>query len=416
MKILLVNAGSSSLKSSLYDFEELPEFPVAPLWQGQIDWHLSSGKSEFQVNVITGPSYHAIQATIDRTQDSQQLLQLLWSGATAVLDSPHNIDLVGHRVVHGGDIYQTAVWIDQEVQTNIDRLSQFAPLHNPANLAGIQLVQKLFGDVRQVAVFDTAFHSQLPAAANVYPLPYHYWQQGIKRYGFHGISHQYCGHRAAQLLGKNLADLRLIVCHLGNGCSLSAIHGGHSIDTTMGFTPLDGLMMGTRSGSIDPGILLHLMRTEHLNHQDLELLLNQHSGFLGLSGVSADLPDVQAAMAAGNAQAQLAFDVFIHCLRRQLGSMLASLGWVDAIIFTAGIGEHSPAVRAATCHGWDFLQLELNQELNALLCSPSALAANGDTDISSPHSAVRLFVIHSQENWAILHECWRLHHNASIGQ
>jgi acetate kinase len=409
MKILLINAGSSSLKSSLYDFDELPEFPIAPLWQGQIDWHLSSGKSEFRVNVMNGHSYHTIQATIDRPQDSQQLLQLLWSGATAVLASPQDIDLVGHRVVHGGDIYQTAVWIDQEVLTNIDRLSQFAPLHNPANLAGIKLVQQLCGNVRQVAVFDTAFHSQLPAAARVYPLPYHYWQQGIKRYGFHGISHQYCSHRAAQLLGKNLADLRLIVCHLGNGCSLSAIQDGHSIDTTMGFTPLDGLMMGTRSGSIDPGILLHLMRQEHLDADALEILLNQHSGFLGLSGVSADLRDVQAAMATGNPQAQLAFDVFIHCLRRQLGSMLASLGGVDAIVFTAGIGEHSPAVRAATCHGWDFLRLELDRELNDLLCSPSALAAKGDTDISTPDSTVRLLVIHSHEDWGILQESCHLY-------
>jgi acetate kinase len=410
MKIVIVNAGSSSLKVSLYEVDQLPEQPALPQWQGQVDWNHQSGKSEFQVKTTTSSSYQVVQDTIDRFCDTKQLLLLLWTGQTAVLESPQEIDVVGQRVVHGGDIYYESVWIDEMVAANIDRLSKFAPLHNPANLAGITAVTELCHDVRQIAVFDTAFHRHLSPAASVYPLPHRYLTQGIKRYGFHGTSHQYCSHRAAQILGKDLAELRLISCHLGNGCSLAAIQGGQSIDTTMGFTPLEGLMMGSRSGSIDPGILIHLMRTESLGADDLERMLNSQSGLLGLSDVSADLRQVQMAVAVGNQQAQLAMDVYIHRLRSEMGAMLASLGGVDALIFTAGVGENSASIRAAASQGWDFLGMQLDQALNNRLDNAAALQAIGDTDIATPDSAVRILVIHTQEDWVMVQECWQLIH------
>src|SRR5258708_16797027 len=234
-------------------------------------------------------------------------------------------------------------------------MAVFAPLHNRLELDGIALMEKSCGDIRQIAVFDTGFHSDLPDAAAIYAGPYEWAQQGIRKFGFHGINHQYCAGRAAQILGKNLADLKLITCHLGNGCSLAAIRGGKSIDTTMEFNPLNRLMMGTRSGSVDPGILTYLMREKKLDGKELDELLNTKSGLLAVSGVSADMREVIAAMQSANKRAQLAFDIFVHRLSAGLGSMLAALNGADAIIFTAGIGENSPEGRAATCGNFSFL-------------------------------------------------------------
>jgi acetate kinase len=282
----------------------------------------------------------------------------------------------------------------------IKKMAAFAPLHNRAELEGITQIEKLCGRVAQVAVFDTGFHASLPEEAFVYPGPYDWVKKGIRKFGFHGINHQYCAGRAAQLLRKSLGELKLVTCHLGNGCSLAAIRGGVSIDTTMGFTPLDGLMMGTRSGSVDPGILTYLMRADRLGAKVLDDLLNSKSGLLGISGVSGDMRKVVAAMKKGNARAKLAFDIFVHRLRSGIASMTAALNGLDALVFTAGIGENSAEVRAAACANLGFLGVAVDAAKNS--SSPM------EQDISLPDSAVRVLVIEAQEDWAIARECWKL--------
>ncbi|HEY9647801.1 MAG TPA: acetate kinase, partial [Chroococcidiopsis sp.] len=366
MKILVLNAGSSSLKSCLYDITGDRLSPIAspPLWQGTVDWTHQQGVAELTVKTVSGVRWSKALHDASRQTVTAHLLETLWSGETQVIASQAAIDIVGHRVVHGGRDYQTSTRITPVVKEAIARLAKFAPIHNPVNLEGIEACEALLGDVPQVAVFDTAFHAHLPLAAKVYPGPYEWIEQGIQRYGFHGISHQYCAERAAQLLGRSLDELRLIVCHLGNGCSLSAIRNGHSVDTTMGFTPLEGLMMGTRSGSVDPGILIHLLRQEGYTADQLDQLLNRQSGIKGLSGVSEDVRTLLEAIASGNSRAQLALDVFIHRLRSCIGAMLPSLGGLDALVFTAGIGENSALVRAAACEGFGFLGIAVDPDKN----------------------------------------------------
>ncbi len=404
MKILVLNAGSSSQKSCLYDLaESLPDAPPAPLWEAQLDWTHEEGKVELTVKTQQDTERQEQLESDSRLSDTQRMLETLWAGDTKVIDQPNQIDAVGHRVVHGGEQYASSTLITPDVKAAISDLSAFAPLHNPVNLDGIKIVEQILGtDIPQVAMFDTAFHRQMPEAASIYPGPYEWVRQGIRRYGFHGTSHQYCAERAAQLLGKPLSELKLIVCHLGNGCSLSAVQDGRSIDTTMGFTPLDGLMMGTRSGSVDPGILIHLMRQKDYSADDLDRLLNKQSGLKGLSGLSGDMRQIETAIADGNSQAQLAYDVFIHRLRSCIGSMLMSLNGLDGLVFTAGIGEHSAPVRQSVCTGLDFLGIQLDSQKNEN--HPK------DADIATPNSKVRIFVIHTQEDWAIARDTWQVLH------
>ncbi|MFM2431206.1 MAG: hypothetical protein RLZZ511_2419 [Cyanobacteriota bacterium] len=393
MKILVLNAGSSSQKSCLYDLSDpLPHQPPDPLWSAEIDW----AAAKLQVKTASGKTDVIQLPSPDRRAGMQQMLQTLWSGNTQTIADQAAIAAVGHRVVHGGEYYQQTVRIDTQVKSTIASLIPLAPAHNPANLEGIELVETLLGAaVPQFAVFDTAFHSQIPDAAAIYPGPYAWVEAGIRRYGFHGISHAYCADRAAQLLGP---DRRLINCHLGNGCSLAAIRNGRSIDTTMGFTPLEGLMMGSRSGSVDPGILLYLMREPDYDAAKLDQLLNQQSGLKGLSGISHDLRQVQAAMQAGNQQAQLAWDVYIHRIRSGIGAMLMSLGGLDALIFTAGVGEHNAALRSAVCQGLEFLGIRLDEGLNQ--------TGKGDRNIATTDSLVNILVLHTQEDWQIARSCW----------
>jgi acetate kinase len=328
------------------------------------------------------------------------LLNSLWSGETQAISGPSAIDVVGHRVVHGGPQYFEPSIVTAKVKSAIESISVFAPLHNRAELEGMEIVAKLLGAVPQIAVFDTGFHRTMPLSAATYPGPYDWFEQGIRRYGFHGINHQYCAQRAAQLLGKNLNSLKLVTCHLGNGCSLAAIVDGRSVDTTMGFTPLEGLMMGTRSGSVDPGILTYLVRQRHLSGQQLDEILNQKAGLLGISGISSDMRKILAASKKGHERAKLALDIYVHRLRSGIGAMIAVLGGVDALVFTAGVGENSPEVRAAVCENFAFLDLRLDQGKNAQ--SPV------DEDISAPDATVRILVIHAQEDWMIARECWNL--------
>lgn len=400
MKILVLNAGSSSQKSCLYELgDELPNQPPQPLWEAKVDWTHHQDVAEIEVKTQHGATLKA-ESSGDRATVIAQMLDSLWSGETQVIEQPSDIDGVGHRVVHGGQDYRESVRVTAEVKAAIARLAIFAPVHNPANLEGIDAIENALGSVPQIAVFDTAFHSALPLETKVYPIPYKWFEQGIQRYGFHGISHRYCADRAAQLLHRDLSDLRLITCHLGNGCSLAAIRDGHSVDTTMGFTPLEGLMMGARSGSIDPGILIHLLRQEGFNADTLDQMLNQESGLKGVSGVSADMRRIRAAIEQNNPRANLAFDVYIHRLRAQIGAMLPSLGRLDALVFTAGVGENSPDVRASACQGFEFLGLKLDDAKN--IDNPK------DQDIATPESTVRVLVIQTQEDWAIAQECWQI--------
>jgi acetate kinase len=399
MKILVLNSGSSSQKSCLYEIgETLPLDPPVCLWEGKIEWESEAG------TVVVTNSHGVVQRervrVSSREQAVEHLLSTLWNGTTQSLASAAEIDVVGHRIVHGGPRYEEPVLITPEVKSAIAGASAFAPLHNAAELEGMAIIEKLLVAVPQIAVFDTGFHQKMPPPAAVYPGPYEWFTGGIRRYGFHGINHQYCATRAAQLLRRELNSLRLVICHLGNGCSLAAIREGRGVDTTMGFTPLEGLMMGTRSGSVDPGILTYLMRQGQLRGQEIDEVLNQKSGLLGISGVSGDMREILAAMKQGHARAGLAFDIYVHRLKAGIGAMVAVLGGIDALVFTAGVGENSPAVRAAACSELEFLGLRLDATANASL-SP-------DGDIAAPDSQVRLLVIRAQEDWAIAGECWKL--------
>ena len=398
MKILVLNAGSSSQKSCLYNIEgTLPANPLEPLWKAQIDWIPQDHSARLSVATLSGEQHTETVPAPKKEKTLSYLLSLLYQGSTKVISTLSDIDVVGHRVVHGGKAYQESVLITPEVKAMIEHLSILAPSHNPANLEGIELMEGLLGEVPQIAVFDTAFHSTMPEAAAVYPGPYEWVEQDIRRYGFHGISHQYCTQRAAQILERPIDELRLIICHLGNGASLSAVEYGRSIDTTMGFTPLDGLMMGSRSGSVDPGILIYLMRQGH-SADELDKLLNKESGLLGISGVSNDLRKIREAILKGNKRAQLAQDVYVHRLKACFGAMLMSLGGMDAIVFTAGVGEHAAEIRAAVCEGMAFLGVALDLKKNE-----SSLV---DQNIATAESKVRVLVIHTQEDWAIAQACW----------
>ncbi|MBW4643461.1 MAG: acetate kinase [Goleter apudmare HA4340-LM2] len=402
MKILVLNAGSSSQKSCLYDIsdETLPQQPPQPLWEGKVNWTQDRGVAEIQVKTATGETLQESIYADSRRAHVTYMLYTLTRGATKVISNLSAIDVVGHRVVHGGREYRNAVIIDEKVKQAIASLYNLAPAHNPAALEGIEAIEHSLDSVPQVAVFDTGFHATLPDAAAIYPGPYEWVEQGIIRYGFHGISHQYCSRRAADILGRDLASLKLITCHLGNGCSLAAIQNGKSIDTTMGFTPLEGLMMGSRSGSVDPGILIYLLREYNYSAERLDYVLNKASGLRGISGISSDLPEVIQAIAQGNYRAQLAWDIYMHHLRAGIGAMLASLRGLDALVFTAGIGEHSPGVRQAACEAFAFLGLKINPKKNQ--------SQPVDEDIATSESAVRVLVIKTQEDWAIAQQCWQL--------
>jgi acetate kinase len=411
MKILVLNSGSSSQKSALFELAPgRSTEPAAPLWEGKIEW-------EGEKEVVTVKSHQpsalghqdkrreqekakpedSRKSSKDRQESVEKLLEQLWRGDKTVIGGPDEIDVIGHRIVHGGPKLTEPAVITPAVKRAIEDVATIAPLHNQAGLQGIASCEHLFPGVTQVAVFDTGFHRTIPLEAKVYPGPYSWYQQGIHRYGFHGINHEYCATRAAQMLQRDLSALSIVTCHLGNGCSLAAIAGGRSVDTTMGFTPLEGLMMGTRSGSIDPGILTHLIRSGAARADQLDGILNRESGLLGISGVSSDMREVLQATRSGNERATLAFDIFIHRLRKSIAEMVASLQSLDVLVFTAGIGENSPEVRKAACDGLKFLKVSIDDHKNA--------AANSDADISGAASDVYVLVIAAQEDWSIANKC-----------
>jgi acetate kinase len=399
MKILVLNAGSSSQKSCLYNLDHLPSHPPRAIWEASIDWTVNPDYGVLIVKA-TGITLEINLPRQDRPAGIVKMLDTLVTGKTKVVETLSEINIVGHRVVHGGTEYSQGTIITPQVKETIKKLIPLAPNHNPAHLEGIEAIEQVLGNVPQVAVFDTAFHRSISPASSFYPIPYQWSELGIRRYGFHGTSHQYCSQRAAELLGKPLESLKIVICHLGNGASLSAVKEGKSIDTTMGFTPLEGLMMGTRSGSIDPAILIYLQREYQYNPDSLNSLLNKESGLKGISGISGDMRAITTAMDEGNERAKLAFEMYIHRLKSLIGSMIASLEGLDVLVFTAGIGENSALVREKACQGWNFLGLELDLAKNE--------ARPRDEDIAAETSRVRIMVIATAEDWAIARECWHL--------
>jgi acetate kinase len=391
-KVIAINAGSSSLKFQLFD---MPSEDV--ITKGLIE-RIGMDDSIFNITV-NGEK----QSETTDIPDHEVAVQLLLNKLTdqGIIKSLDEIEGVGHRVVHGGEEFADSVLITDEVIQKLEQLSELAPLHNPANITGIKAFQKVVPNAPAVAVFDTAFHQTMPESSFLYSLPYEYYEQyGIRKYGFHGTSHKYVSERAAEMLGRPLEQLRLISCHLGNGASIAAIEGGKSIDTSMGFTPLAGVTMGTRSGDIDPALIPYIMEKTNTSADEVIDVLNKKSGLLALSGFSSDLRDIEQAAEEGNERAELALSVFAARIHKYVGSYAARMSGVDAIIFTAGIGENSDVIRARVLNGLEFMGVYWDPALNKL---------RGDERfISYPHSPVKVMVIPTDEEVMIARDVVRL--------
>ncbi|MBI3932010.1 MAG: acetate kinase [Acidobacteria bacterium] len=404
MKVLVLNCGSSSVKFQLVETDEA-------LAAAGKDHALAKGL----VENIGGAAMLRYEAEGKRpVRETEEILEhkiaveralgLLTRGDVGVLRDRGEIEAVGHRVVHGGERFKTSVRIDDEVLDGIEDCFELAPLHNPPNVKGYRAARDLLGAAPHVAVFDTSFHQTMPPEAFLYGLPYVLYQRhGIRRYGFHGTSHRFVSQRLAHLLGRTPDDpgLRLVTCHLGNGCSVAAIRGGRSQDTSMGFTPLEGLVMGTRSGDLDPAIVLHVMGKEELGVGEANALLNKHSGLLGLSGVSNDMRTLLAADAEGNERARAAVDVFCYRLRKYLAAYVGVLGGADAVAFAGGIGENAPAVRARSVRGLDAVGIAVDPKRNE-----SARGTEGE--ISPEGASARVFVVPTNEELLIARDTYRI--------
>lgn len=390
--ILAINAGSSSLKFQV--FEMVDEKVIA---KGLIE-RIGLGNPIF--TMTTNEERINI---IEQVDNHEQAVKLLMSMLVEknVIHSLDEINGIGHRVVHGGEIYSDSVLITQEVLDTLEQLSELAPLHNPANVTGIKVFLKELPNVPAVAVFDTAFHQTMPESSYLYSIPYDYYEKfGIRKYGFHGTSHKYVSERAAVLLNRPLETTRFISCHLGNGASIAAIHQGKSIDTSMGFTPLAGVTMGTRSGNIDPALIPYLMEKTGKNAEEVLDILNKKSGMLGVSGFSSDLRDIIGEATKGNERSQLALDVFANRIHKYIGSYAARMNGVDAIIFTAGIGENSEVIREKVLKGLQFMGVYMDPDLNKI---------NGkETFINYPHSPVKVIVIPTNEEIMIARDTVRI--------
>ena len=384
MNILVINAGSSSLKYQLLNPETQEVLAKGLCERIGIDGKFTykpTGKEAVKEADVAMPTHsEAIQAVLNALVDP----------ANGVIASMDEIGAVGHRVVHGGEKFASSVLITDEVMAAIEECNPLAPLHNPANIIGIKACQALMPNTPMVAVFDTAFHQTMPPVAYTYALPYEYYEQDkVRRYGFHGTSHKYVSQRAAAMLGKPIEALKLISCHLGNGSSVTALDGGKSVDTSMGFTPLAGLPMGTRCGDIDAGILEYLMNKHGYNIDEMLSILNKKSGVLGISGVSSDFRDLEAAALQGNQRAQLALDSFDYNVKKLIGAYAAAMGGVDAIIFTAGVGENGPDTRANVVSGLEYMGVKLDAEKNN--------TRGKEVDVATDDSTVRVLGIPTNE-------------------
>ena len=389
MKVLVLNCGSSSIKYKLYDMNGQKELASGGIEKiGLPDSFLKFTLSDGSKQVIT-------QEIKEHTAGIELILKTLTDAKYGAIKSLDQIDAVGHRVVHGGDKFCSSVVINQEVINKIEECVDLAPLHNPANLKGIFAIQKILPKVPQVAVFDTSFHQTMPPYAYIYALPYDYYEKyGVRRYGFHGTSHRYVAKRGCEFLGIDLENSRIITAHIGNGGSITAIKNGKSIDTSMGMTPVEGLMMGSRSGNIDLGVLTYLMDKENLSTQQINDIINKKSGLVGVSGVSSDMRDIENAIEQGNERARLAMDMYFYYILKYVSGYIAVLGGVDAIIFTGGVGENQPIMRKYVCDSLAFLGVDFNNELNDRI-------KGRETELTFPNSKVRVAVIPTNEELAI---------------
>ncbi|EMS69753.1 acetate/propionate family kinase [Ruminiclostridium cellobioparum] len=395
MKVLVINAGSSSLKYQLIDMTN-----EAVLAKGLCDRigiensFIKQSKGDEEAVVISKVLKNhkdAIAAVIAALTDEK----------IGVIKSMSEISAVGHRIVHGGEKFNSSAVINEKVMDAVRECIDIAPLHNPPNIVGIEACQQIMPDVPMVGVFDTTFHSTMPDYAYLYAIPYELYEKyGIRKYGFHGTSHKYVSERAADLLGKPLSELKIITCHLGNGSSICAVDKGKSVDTSMGFTPLQGLAMGTRSGTIDPEVVTYLMEKEDLTVKGISTLLNKKSGVLGVSGVSSDFRDLHTAAEEGNKRAQLALEIFAYGVKKFIGEYIAVMNGVDAIVFTAGIGENNSTIRTQILDNMDFLGIKIDPDKNKI--------RGQEIDISAPGATVKTFVIPTNEELAIARETVRL--------
>lgn len=388
MITLVINCGSSSLKYQLMDMnteESLTSGLVERIGiEGSVLTQKSKGKDKYVITTEMKDHKDAIKL----------VLEALVSPEHGVIKSMDEIAAIGHRVVHGGEKYSKSVLINDEVLKSIRDCIVLAPLHNPPNIIGIEACKELMPEVPMVAVFDTAFHQTMPKHAYICPLPYELYEKyGVRKYGFHGTSHKYVSNKVAEAMGKDIKDLKIITCHLGNGCSIAAVKGGKSIDTSMGFTPLAGVMMGTRSGSIDPSVISFLVEEQDYTIKDVNNLLNKKSGVLGISGVSSDFRDVIEEASKGNERAQLALDIFHYKVRAQIAAYAGIMGGVDVIVFTAGIGENSSLTRKESLRGLEFLGFEIDDVKNAI---------RGEVqEISTEDSKVKVYEIPTNEELMI---------------
>lgn len=391
MKVLVVNCGSSSLKYQLINMEneELIAKGLAERIgiEGSIVKHETIGKEKVSIEEKMNDHKAAIQIVLNALVDENY-------GAIKSMDE---ISAVGHRVVHGGEEFSNSVLITDEVKKALEKCSDLAPLHNPPNLMGINACEEILPGVPMVGVFDTAFHQTMPKDSFMYALPYEmYEKHKIRRYGFHGTSHKYVANKAAEMLEKSIEDLKIITCHLGNGASITAVDGGKSVDTSMGFTPLEGLAMGTRCGDMDPAIVTFLMEKEGLSSSQVNEIMNKKSGVLGISGVSSDFRDIEDAASQGNERAKLALDMYYKRVTKYIGAYAAEMGGVDAIVFTAGLGENSPEARKIACSNLEFLGIKIDDEKNNV--------RGKDTVVTTDDSKVKVLLIPTNEELAIARE------------
>jgi len=394
MSILVINAGSSSVKFALFDFDSLE-----PFGRGLLDW----AGSEQQATVTLTPNHgEPVRRELDVPDYRAGVVAALKLLEEAdLIGSEHPVHVIGHRLIHGGEEIRRPVRIDADAKQVIRRYMHLAPLHIPAGLEAIAATEEAFPDVPLVGVFDTAFFAQIPAYAYLYPVPYEWYKEwGIRRYGFHGTSHAYCTGRAAEMLGRPVEDLRLVICHLGQGSSATAVNAGVAVTNTMGFTPLEGFMMGSRSGTVDPGILLYVMREKGLSVDELDYVLHHKAGLLGVSGVSSDFRQVEAAAAEGHERARLALDVYAYRVKTMVGALAVTLDGFDALVFTGGIGENSVFLRREVCRGLGCLGVNLDEDRNQ--------HQHPDADLSAPDSRARVLTIHTREDYMIARESRRL--------
>mgnify|MGYP000004234661 CR=1 FL=1 len=403
MSILVINAGSSSVKFGLFDFDTL-----APVARAILDW---AGGSHRAVLTITpsgeGDDASTSLAPVRRELEAPDYRSAValglesFCGAAAGSMRAGLIRVVGHRLIHGGEEIRQPVFIDTPMKATIRRFLHLAPLHIPAGLEAIEATEAALPGVPQVGLFDTAFFAHIPPCAYLYPVPYDWYTDwGIRRFGFHGTSHAYCTARAHEMLGRGPKGVRLVICHLGQGSSATAVADGVAVTNTMGFTPLEGFMMGTRSGTVDPGILIYVQREKGLSVEQLDEILHRKSGLLGISGVSSDFRQVEKAAKEGHARARLALEVYTYRVRAMIGALAVTLGGLDALVFTGGIGENSPWLRAETCRGLECLGVRLDAERNE--------AEKPDADVAAPDSPTRVLLIHTREDLMIAREARRL--------